>query len=88
MYLCNAAAEGRIFLHLRYIVQQEEKLTVARARDHCKLLTAVQISVETAVEDFLLATHLFCIGFPALSVRRIREHKVKLPCSIAVQRQR
>ena len=88
MYLCNAAAEGRIFLHLRYIVQQEKKLTVTRARDHCKLLTAVQISVETAVEDFLLATHLFCIGFPALSVRRIREHKVKLPCSIAVQRQR
>ena len=88
MYLCNAAAEGRFFLHLCYIVQQEEKLTVARARDHCKLLTAVQISVETAVEDFFFATHLLGIGFPTLSVRRIRKHKVKLPCSIAVQGQR
>ena len=71
MHLRNAAAERRVFLHLRHIVQQEEKLTVARARDHCKLLTAVQISIETAVEDFLLAPHLFCICFPALAIRRI-----------------
>ena len=55
MYFRNAAAERRVFLHLRHIVQQEQKLTVACARDHSKLLTAVQISVETAVEDFLLA---------------------------------
>ena len=71
MYLRNATAERRVFLHLCYIVQQEEKLTVARARDHCKLFTAVQISIETAVEDFLFAAHLFCIGFPALAIRWI-----------------
>ena len=55
MYLRNAAAERRVFLHLRHIVQQKQKLTIACARNHRKLLAAVQISVETAVEDFLLA---------------------------------
>ena len=71
MYLRNAAAERRVFLHLRHIVQQEKKLTVTCTRDHRKLLTAVQIGVETAVEDFLFAAHLFGIGFPALAIRRI-----------------
>ena len=88
MYLRNAAAERSVFFHLRHIVQQEQKLTVACARDHRKLLAAIQISVETAVEDFLFAAHFLGIGLPALSVRRIREHKVKLPGGVAVQGQR
>ena len=52
--LRNAAAEGRVFLHLCHVIQQKQKLTVACARNHRELLPAVQISVETAVEDFLL----------------------------------
>ena len=71
MHLRNAAAEGRVFLHLCHVIQQKQKLTVACARNHRELLPAVQISVETAVEDFFFATHLFGIGFPALAIRRI-----------------
>lgn len=66
MYFRNAAAERRVFLHLRHIVQQEQKLTVACAREHGKLLTIFEVSIEPCIEDFILPPILSASVFQLL----------------------
>ena len=61
-------------------------MTVTGARNHNKLFATVEIGIEAAVEDIFFTAHLFSINFPALAVRRITQHKIKLPCGVAVNR--
>ena len=84
MYFDDTTAERRIFFHFRHVVQEEKKLAIANSRDHGHQFSAFQIGVKAAVENFFLAAHLLGIGFPALTVRRIGEHKVKLTGSVSV----
>ncbi|MNP59406.1 hypothetical protein D3C76_1543990 [compost metagenome] len=86
MYFGNAATKLGAFLHLADIVEQEQKLTVTCARDHAKIGNSRKIGDKTCILNAFLAAHLFSITFPALAVRRIRKHKVKLTTWKTVRR--
>ena len=84
MHLNNTTAKSSVFLHLGYIVQQEQKLTITGTRNHCHLLSTLKICIKSSVEDFLFSTHFFRICFPTLTIRRIRQHEIKLTGRILI----
>ena len=73
----DAAAEGRVVIHLRRHVGEEEQLAVAGARDEGEFFAVVH-DFEARVAHAVLAAHLFQVFLPALAVGRIGQHEVEL----------
>ena len=75
--LGDAAAEGRVVVHLRRHVGEEEHLAVAGAGDEGEFLALVH-DLEARVAHAVLAAHGFEVLLPALAVGRIGQHEVEL----------
>ena len=75
--LGDAAAEGRVVVHLRRHVGEEKHLAVAGAGDEGEFLAVVH-DLEARVAHAVLAAHGFKVFLPALAVGRVRHHEVEL----------
>ncbi len=75
--LGDAAAEGRVVLHLREHVGEEEQLAIAGAGEEGVLGVAGVLDDEARVLDAALAPHALQVGLPALAVGRVGEHEVE-----------
>ena len=73
----DAAAEGGFGVHLRRHVGEEQHLAVAGARDERKFFAFVHHLV-ARVAHAVFAAHRFQVLLPALAVRRIGEHEIKI----------
>ena len=56
---------------------KEQKLAVTGTRNHRHSFSVFQIRIKARVENLFLTTHFLRISFPALSIRRIRKHKIE-----------
>ena len=77
VHLGDAASEGRVGVHLRRHVGEEEHLTVTRPGHERQLLALVH-HLEARVAHVVLAAHRLQVFLPALAVGRIGEHEVEL----------
>src|SRR5262245_51341742 len=79
--LCTSATRLPSFVPcfiFESIFTQEQHLAVARSRDQRVLRVAAVLDHEAGILDAVLAAHALEIAFPALAVRRIREHEIEL----------
>ena len=78
MHLGDAAAGGRVLLHLADHVGEEDHLAVAGAGDEREIGVAVVLDEEAGIGDAGLAAHALEVALPALAVGRVGEHEIEL----------
>src|SRR5450759_2304536 len=88
MYFSDSTAEWRILLHLRNHVGKEEHLSITGTRDEGVFGITSMLDEKAGIFEAALPAHAFKIALPALAVRRIRQHEIKLAGRKGIVRKR